>query len=285
MSYLDIYGLKKDIVNIFRKHLYPRQTITADFYDATLDAKYAQQFIPFSTSMNSISVYCNTVGTNLSDLTISIQTDQNNSPSGFKEGEVVFSPSEITNDQWDTKRKDIDLVSKNKYWLVFETSGTSTDYYRIGRDNTRTRYQEGISKRYISSWNTIPYDLSFKIDIDHWIYPHYPSDTVSQIDMPRLAVDVYDRSTAERYCDSSIALADIKVIVVGYSQYSDELDKIFSYGERGLFKDRTSLSNVDLITPLNINPLDRIREKLYSRSVNYNLRKKLKYLDTVPTIE
>jgi hypothetical protein len=286
MSYIDIFGIKKDIVDILRKYLYPRQTITSSFYDNTISSKYAQSFIPFSSSMDSISIYCNTVGTDITPLTISIQEDSNGVPSGTRIKEITFTQSEITNNSWDTKKCSIsNLISKNKYWLVLEHSGSSSKYYKIGHSNSITSYLEGIPKQYISSWNTISGDICFKIHTNDWIYPYFPSDTITENDLPRIAVEIFDRSTEERYCSNNLILADIKLIVVGYSQYSDELDKIFSYGERGLFKERTNISNITLLTPLGISPLERIDRKKYSKSITYNLRKKMKYTSTVPVVE
>ena len=90
----------------------------------------------------------------------------------------------------------------------------------------------------------------------------------------------------ERYCADGLALADITGLVLIYSQYSDELDKILSYGERGQFIERGDLDNINLLTPGAISPIDRIRERMYIRSYNFNLRKKLKYISSeVPTVE
>lgn len=286
MSYIDLFGIKKDIVDILRDYLYPRQTISVSFYDNTITSKYAQSFIPFTTSMDSISIYCNTVGTGLTPLTIGVQEDSNGNPSGTYKKKITFTQSEIKNNQWDTKKFSLKgLISKNKYWLVIENAGTPSKYYRIGCNTILTSYQEGISKQYITSWNTLSGDIAFQIHIKDWIYPYFPSDTISEDDLPRLAIEIYDRSTDERYCSNNLILADIKVMVIGYSQYSDELDKIFSYGERGLFENRTSISNIDLLTPIGISPIERLREKMYSKSVSYNLRKKMKYISTVPIVE
>jgi len=286
MSYIDIYGLKKDVVDILRDGLYPRNTLGTSFYDNSLNLKYAQSFIPFSTSINSISIYCNTVGTGLSPLTISVQEDTNGSPSGTSLKKVVFKPSEIVNDSWDTKKCSYsNLISKNKYWLVFESANqNSSKYYRIGHDSVSTNYQEGIGKYYSTSWNTLATDLKFKIDIDNWIFPSYPSDTIVSSDLPRIAVDIFSRSVEERYCSDKLVLGNVNLMVLVYSQYSDEPDKILSYGERKLFSKRTSLSNVDLVTPVNISPTDKIAEKMYVKNSTYRLRKKMKYKNEIPTV-
>jgi len=288
MSYIDVYGIKKDVTDILRDYLYPRETLGTSFYNDSLNVKYAQSFIPFSTSMNSISVYCNTIGTGLDNMTISVQADTNDSPSGTRLKSVVFTPSEITDDAWDTKKCSYsNLISKNKYWLVFESNyQNSNKYYRVGCDSVRTNYQEGIPKDCtISTWNTISYDIKFNIDTPHWIYPKYPSDTIQLEDLPRIAVDVFNRTTYDRYCSDSIVLADIEVMVLIYTQYPDEADKILSYGERGLFKRRGHFPHdVSLLTPLVISPTDKIGENLYTKSSTYKLRKKLSYMNQVPLI-
>lgn len=290
MSYMNVYGIKKDVVDVLRDYLYPRQTIGTTFYTGmSINTEYAQSFIPFSTSMNSVSIYCNTVGTGLDDLTISVQTDTDNSPSGTKVKTITFSQSEITNDDWDTKECSYsNLISKNKYWLVFECSNQdSSNYYKIGRDAVMVNYQIGIPKSSTNStWDSEDYDIMFNINIPQWIYTHYPSDTVQVNDLPRIAVDIVDRRVEERYCAHGLALANITGLVVIYSQYPDELDKILSYGERGQFIERGDLDNINLLTPGAISPIDRIRERMYIRSYNFNLRKKLKYISSeVPTVE
>jgi len=289
MSYIDFWGIKKDITDVLRDYLYPRNTVGNTFYTGmSIDTKYAQSFYPFTTRMNSISVYCNTVGSTLDDLTVSVQTDTNDAPSGTKVKSVTFSPSDITNDTWDSKSCLYSkLISKNKYWLVFESSNQdSTNYYKIGRDTVMTNYQMGIPKESTNStWTTVSFDLMFNIDINDWIYPTYPDDTITLDKLPRIAVDIVDRRTEERYCHDSLALGNIVGMILVYSQYPDEVDKILSYGERGLFLKRTQLPNVTLFTPLGLSPLDRIMRKIYVRSSNFNLRKKLIGMKELPTVE
>jgi len=290
MTYIDLFGIKKDIVDTLRDHLYPRQTLGTTFYDGmTMNTRYAQSFYPFSTKMDSISVYVNTVGTGLNALTVSVQEDVSNAPSGTMLGSITFTQANITDDAWDTKAMSYTkFISKNKYWLVLESSGQdSSNYYKIGCDSVRTNYQEGLPKESTNStWTTVGFDLMFNVITPNWIYPHYPSDTITNNDLPRIAVDIVDRRVDERYCSKRLALGYLTGLGVIYSQYSDELDKIFSYGERGLFEMRMDLPNINLLTPRAISPIDRIREKMFIRPWTFELRKKLKYIsNTIPTVE
>jgi len=288
MSYMDAFGIKKDIVDVLRDYLYPRCTVGNSFYTGmTVNTKYAQSFIPFSTSMNSISIYCNTVGTGLSALTVSVQKDVSGSPSGTMEASVTFAQTDITDDSWDVKALSYTkFISRNKYWLVLESSGQSVSaYYKIGRDTLRTNYQVGIPKESTATWATTNFDVMFEVDVDDWIYPTYPSDTITNEELPRVAVDIMGRRVEERYCADELALANITGLVLVYSQYPDELDKILSYGERGLFIERANITNIDLLTPTAITPIERLREKMYVRGWNFNLRKKLTYIVEVPTVE
>jgi len=151
MSYIDIFGMKKEIVDILRQYLDPKQTVGTTFYNNSLNLRYAQSFIPFSTSMSSISIYCNTVGTGLSPLTISVQADSSGEPSGTKLKTVIYSQSEITDDSWDSKECSYtELISKRKYWLVIESGDqNASKYYRIGHDDSdKVVYQEGTPSVY-----------------------------------------------------------------------------------------------------------------------------------------
>jgi len=284
---MDIFGIKKDIVDILRDYLYPRSTIASNWYNNSVDTKYAQSFIPFTKSINSISVYCNTIGAP-NDMTVSIYDDSNGSP-GSEITAVTFSASDITDDVWDAKACSYsDLTSKNKYWLVFRCTGQSTiNYYKIGADSVKVNYQIGEPKSQTNStWDSDSLDIAFKIDIDDWIYPTYPSDTITNKELPRIGIDLISRRVDDRYCSDSLALGYLEGIMLVYSQYPDELDKIISYGERGLFGKRTEITNIDLLVPTGLTPTERLLEKRYVKSVGFNLRKKLKYIpSSLPTVE
>lgn len=171
MAYINLFGIKKDIVDILRDYLYPRSTITGSWYNNSVDTKYAQSFIPFTKTMNSISIYCNTIGTPPS-MTVSVYTDSDGTPSTEVKA-VTFAPSDITDDAWDTKACSYDnLISKNKYWLVFTCVGQdSSNYYKIGSDSVKTNYQVGEPKSNTNStWDSESLDIAFNININDWVY-------------------------------------------------------------------------------------------------------------------
>jgi len=288
MSYIDLFGIKMDIVGILRDHLYPRCTVGNMFYTGmSVDTKYAQSFIPFSKEINSISVYCNTIGSPSNALTVSVQEDVSGEPSGTMLTSITFTASQITDDDWDTKTCDYTkLISKNKYWLVFESSGQdSSNYYKVGRDTVQTNYQEGTVVESTATWSASSYDTMFQVHTPDWVFPYYPTSTVTVDDLPWIAIDIINRRVDERYCPDGLALADISGLIVVYSQYPDEPDKILSYGERGIFIERAGLTDILLLSPTGLSPVERLRERMYARTSGFNLRKKLKYISTVPTVE
>ncbi len=130
--------------------------------------KIAQQFLPKKSFLAGITLRKNdNVWTFTWDITVSIQTDSSNTPSGIK-----IATYKITNSVWNSYNKSltyyIDMPclltadGLTTYWIVFESSTVDENNYAIIRANTAS-YTDWLYKEYNwSSRTTQSIDLYFR---------------------------------------------------------------------------------------------------------------------------
>jgi len=289
----DINSFKITLRDTLRTYLYPQCQYGTVDVNIPPSYKIAQSFIPFSQFYQkvvpyrytiSIDVKVKRIGTIDSGLAINIRSDSNNIPSTTALSGVVGNtiPANSISPSYSTittklilkpnKYNDLPIGSKSKYWLELSPLN-STGTIVVAR-HTEDKYLPGIVKVYDgTSWSQYQGDMYFKLGVKNWIYTNYPREDLSLYNYPRIAIDIIDVPRVEqRYIYSGIMYYYITSAVIIYSRYPDELETIASYVDRALFKERTSLSNIILLTPTRKTNVIPVREKLFSKSLFYELK-------------
>ena len=166
------------------------------------------------------------------------------------------------------------LGSYTKYFLKIRQTGSvdPSNYYSVARSSVDTGYLWGTA--YTSNdgttWNTLASDLNFRCSFPTWIYPDYPHERLDIYRFPRIAVDIVGRPRIfERWISAKIAQYELRILLVFYSREADELDALMSYTDRVLFKERTKISSLRILTPSNFTPATVVRPGLLARSALY----------------
>lgn len=281
--------IKNEVRDLLREYLYPScRDVSTELVlsDGTTNIQVAQSFRPFCKFASTIvpykvtipvGVYVGKYGTPDSDLIVSIQSSTDGEPSGNTIGSYTIDVSDIPSgsiDLVDCSIKTSSMLGSNtEYFVVVESSCTPStiDYYVVGTSTDDVYMIGSLSYYKNGTWNTSDVDMGFYVTPINWIHSDYPRDDIGRYSFPRIAVDVTSRRATQRLITASIIDYYIDLIVVGYSLIPQELDDILSYVDRILFKNRTLLEGIYLLTPGDLSSTEVIRDYLFSRSIRYTL--------------
>jgi len=285
----DLNQLKEDVRDTLRLWLYPECLEGTNEYtlSTTINFEIAQSFIPYSRYYRKVDPYKNTIPVILKlrkyetpndGLVISLQSDDDNSPSGSTLGSHTAAVGDITSTLgvYTSSIPITNMLGSNtKYWIVISPQNTAStvNYYSVGINSVDTEYWIGTSqyKQSGSIWTDNSVDLYFDASIPNYIYEDYPRDDLSLFSLPRIAVDIIGRRTNQRWINRKLSEYYLDLTVVAYSRFPEELDDMLSYVDRALFKERIDIGNIKRIDPGELTPVVVIRENMFSRALRYSL--------------
>lgn len=162
--------------NSFESNLYLSSGTTLDAYQTTNNSykplygsiRLAQSFQVSAVALiPKIQLLLRKIGTISSNITLTVQTDSGNAPSGtvVTNGSYTISSSSITSSAFwiNVPCTDLELSSSTTYWIVLTTSGGSADNYYEWRMNNIGGYSSGTGARYFSTWSVLISDFCFKV--------------------------------------------------------------------------------------------------------------------------
>jgi hypothetical protein len=283
----DLNYLKEAIRDTIRAYLNPNNLISdtsVALSNSISVYDIAQSFIPFSKCYATTSPYRYTIetsfmikktGTPDSNVIVSLQSSTNDYPSGTTISSSTISESDISStfDVKDVNLKITTMLGSNtKYWYCIEPQCTAStvNFYSIAKSATQ-KYMIGNLAKKDTTWSNELGSMIFDISVPQWVFQDYPRDDINKYSFPRLAIDIVSRRVEQRWINTEFADYTIDVIIMVYSNYPDELDKIISYVDRAIFKERTLFYGIRRIDPGELSPVAVIRDNLFSRSVSYSM--------------
>ena len=290
---LDLETIKNSIRDTLRDNIMPSCTFALEEYlmsDGVDNKEISQSFIPYSTMLgtlrnytSSISLVLKKTGAPSAGISLYLESDSNGEPSGTSLGSASIAPASVG-----TVATTIStpmtisntLGTKTQYWLrvVPNSTASSTDLYSIYRDTVDTHYWRGSSstRDVGGSWGETTQDVYFDVKTPNWIWGNYPHLQLSLWSYPRVAVDFIGRPKSEqKWLDHRLSVYHITAAITVYSRYADETDDIISNIDNAIFRKRVDISGVKLAQPGEITPLAMYREKLYTKSIRFNIQKRI----------
>jgi len=290
MVELDLNELKTTIRDKLREYMMPKNTYALEEYalsDGTSNFEIAQSFIPYSTALGTLNSYSGSIslvlkkyGSPILGLSVYLESSSNDEPSGSSISVGTIPPASIgtsatTYDVGMTIRET--LGTRTEYWIRIVPNCTISDinYYSIYRDTIDTNYWRGTSntRDVGGTWDVTNKDLYFEFRIPNYIWGNYPHERLSLFNYPRIAIDIISRPITERkWLDHRLSKYHLSSAITVYSRYPDELDDLISDADIVLFRKRIELTNIQIADPGQITPVVPYRNKLFVRSIRYNLK-------------
>jgi len=256
---LDYTWLKDTLVSIAKDYIYPYSTLTDSSISTSEYSTIQQEFYPFSTTISDIEVYVKEVNGSPDKVTMSVLRDSS----------VISENIVSLNVGWNTISINKDnIVTKKKHTLQITVSSNTVDYYVFGTSTNSPFYWNLIADN-----NTLNSKLSFKIDIDDFIFKTYPGRELKLREYPVIVCDLTARPRINQpYLDVKVLEEILTVTFTIYSRYPDEIDILAKLLERGMFKKRRGITDIYIISPGPLSPIVRYRENVLSRAISFNIR-------------
>jgi len=246
---VDYVNLKQDIINLIEDAIIPIQSQVSSsisLHNNTI----SQDFYPFTTKLNSLSLYvANNIG---SPNKINIDI--------IKDNKVLKTVSIPPNIGWNTVKLDLEVNSQLLYTTRIRQTTDASNYSYIGVGPYTNYYYSNYNKQY---------DIACKFIMDDYILGVYPYLWLERGKLPIIIVDVVGRTRVRDLTLSGKSLyEDLMLRIDIYSRYPNEVDRIGSGIEYYLLHKRTSIANMYLI-PSVVSNIGIIAEYIFFRSINF----------------
>lgn len=267
INMIDYPTLKNTLVTLAQNYIFPKITdgdMVIHFGDYYNNVK--QAFYPLSSSLSGVSINVTSIWGDPDDLVVRLLDSNKNT--------IVSSTIDATVG-WNKVVWNVNIVSKNKYYLEISNPGCSTlHHYELGGSTTAIHEDE----TYINDWSTtFTIRPMFYLNITNIIQTAYPGGSVPIDFYPKVVVDLSSKPLIfQRYLDPKTIEEMVSATYTIYSKYPSEIDFIARRLERALFRERMSITGVFNVMPGGISPITLYRENVYQRSVSFNLRQFLR---------
>jgi len=260
---MSLEDIKLEIIDLLRNSLMPRQLKTEvleRLNDETTTYTFYQTFIPFVRVFSRMEVALKKTGSPTGSVFLAILDKDDNLLV-----EEEFLPAEI-GDGFIGRDITLEEEPTLTYTLRVRTdqAPSATDYYEV-YTSTEDEYLVGKLKKDATS---LEKDLSFKIEVEDFIYPIYPEAEFKLTELPRVWVDVFTQLFEERFLGGTIAEERIRIVVDLIASHTREMDVLDDWLRRMMFYKRFDVTNLQYIAPVRASPLTS-RDSVLFRTLEY----------------
>jgi hypothetical protein len=255
--------LKSTIINVLNQYLTPRQEYHESSIDTYSYPSLVQSFIPFSTTITSVDIYAPVIVNSPTPILFSI-LDHNNA--------TITSTSSTLGAYWNNVAISTGFLStKNTHYLKIDSAHTISAYVHLGTSTVN------VSEDTLTI-SGIPQDfnLSYRINTgssSQFVHRTYPrNETSIETSYPLITMDMTGRPRVnQRWLDPRRMEEILTVGFEIYSKYPSEIDILARRLEKGMFRERTHIGGIFLVSPDNSGPISRFRESIFVKQISFSL--------------
>lgn len=252
---LNLENIKDQFTGSLRSYLYPSQINYSNTISLNFNTILTQRFIPFSNTISNFMIY-------LSDVT--------GSP-GAATVRLLYGSSTLATYStvpaigWNTFTVNArELVTKRECTLIICGGVDASNDYLFGCDSASTYF----------FGNSGTFNLAFNVEVSDFVYNVFPMRQLELDQYPAVALDISGRPKVDdRYFTGQSAWYRIAVKAEVYSRYTDEVDKLISAMDRGIFRDRENFDGFRYVTPGQMSELYYIKPEVFSRNITWTVMK------------